>query len=230
LPGVDIVCDLETVRAHPIGLTDGTVEHFLLSQAVEHIRDSLGLMRELWRLAKPGADAELRVPHGASDDAWGNPTHVRAYFLGSFGYFSQPHYWRADYGYRGDWQPERNVVREVICELRRDAGAGAEARVAGGSADRDCPGRLIASSRYGRPRTAAVIVDELWLAICRKLACVRCLVSAIWAIEDAHFGGSNDRRTSATGRPRPFARVSRGDTATWTGRASAGRENSSPVY
>ena len=83
------------------------------------------------------------MPHGASDDAWEDPTHVRAYFPGSFGYFSQPYYWRADYGYRGDWkvekirlnvdrqlcagldpqqaflksQQERNIVREIYCEL-----------------------------------------------------------------------------------------------------------------
>ena len=40
-------------------------------------------------------------------------SHARApYFAGSFGFFSQPHYWRADYGYRGDWQPE--VVRLLV--------------------------------------------------------------------------------------------------------------------
>ena len=41
---------------------------------------------------------------------WSNH-HVRQYFLGSFGYFSQPYYWRADYGYRGDWNIERTILR-----------------------------------------------------------------------------------------------------------------------
>ena len=144
LPGVDIVCDLESLREVPIDLPDETVSHFLLSHVIEHVRDPLGLMQELWRLAAPGAIAVVRVPHGASDDAWEDPTHARAYFPGSFGYFSQPFYWRADYGYKGDWNPdkvtllvdrtrcasldaretlaktvcERNVVREMICELR----------------------------------------------------------------------------------------------------------------
>jgi SAM-dependent methyltransferase len=144
LPGVDIVHDLERVREAPIDLPDETVNHFLLSHVIEHVRDSLGLMQELWRLATPEAIAVVRVPHGGSDDAWEDPTHVRAYFPGSFGYFSQPFYWRADYGYRADWNPEkltllvdrtrcaglnaqgtlaktqyeRNVVREMICEMR----------------------------------------------------------------------------------------------------------------
>jgi len=144
LPGVDIVCDLERVRDNPIDLPDDTVNQFLLSHVIEHVRDSLGLMQELWRLATPGAIALIRVPHGGSDDAWEDPTHIRAYFPKSFGFFSQPFYWRADYGYRGDWNPERvrllvdrarcagmspqetyaktlserNLVREMICELR----------------------------------------------------------------------------------------------------------------
>ena len=144
LPGVDLVCNLEEVRHNPIGLPDGSVQQFLLSHVIEHIADPLALMHELWRIATPGAIATLRVPHGASDDAWEDPTHVRAYFPGSFGAFSQPYYWRADYGYLGDWQPEsvkllvdknrclglsqqdiyvrtqseRNMVLEMVCELR----------------------------------------------------------------------------------------------------------------
>ncbi len=144
LPGVNIVADLEDVRLNPIELPDSTVGHFLLSHVIEHIHNSLYLMEELWRLALPDATAIIRVPHGASDDAWEDPTHVRPYFLESFGYFSQPFYGRADYGYRGDWKPERillkvdrrrceglsmqevfaktmverNLVREMVCELR----------------------------------------------------------------------------------------------------------------
>jgi hypothetical protein len=81
-----------------------------MAHTLEHIRDTLSLMAELYRVAQPGAKLTIRVPHGASDDAWEDPTHVRAYFAGSFGYFSQPYYWRADYGYRGDWQPEQVLL------------------------------------------------------------------------------------------------------------------------
>lgn len=144
LPGVDLVHDLENLRARPIDLPDESVEQFLLSHVIEHVRDSLGLMQELWRLARPNATAVIRTPHGGSDDAWEDQTHLRAYFPKSFGFFSQPFYWRADYGYTGDWNPEkvtllvngarckgmspeqtfaktqteRNMVREMICELR----------------------------------------------------------------------------------------------------------------
>lgn len=144
LPGVDVVCDLEPCADVPLPLEDDSVDEFLLSHVIEHLHHTLPLMQELHRVAKPGAKAVIRVPHGASDDAWEDPTHLRGYFLASFGYFPQPFYWRADYNYRGDWQPEklglvvakevytgmsvefimkdvehkRNVVREMIANLR----------------------------------------------------------------------------------------------------------------
>jgi predicted SAM-dependent methyltransferase len=83
LRGVDLVCDLEDLRARPIALPDESVSQFLVSHVIEHIRDSLGLMQELWRLATPGAIAMTRVPHGGSDDAWEDPTHLRADYPGS---------------------------------------------------------------------------------------------------------------------------------------------------
>ena len=142
LPGVDVVANLNDCATTPLPFADGQVDEFLLAHVIEHVPNCLALMQELHRIAKPGAKAWIRVPHGASDDAWEDPTHVRGYFSGSFGYFSQPYYWRADYGYRGDWQPvsvtyclpsrfagvaadvlfariasERNVVLEMIAEL-----------------------------------------------------------------------------------------------------------------
>ncbi|MCC3860462.1 class I SAM-dependent methyltransferase [Pseudemcibacter aquimaris] len=144
LDGVDIICDLENLKENPIDLPDGSVNEFLLSHVIEHINNSLGLMEELWRLATDDAVAQIYVPYGSSDNAWEDQTHVRPYFMGSFSYFSQPYYWHADYGYGGDWQPvkiqlrvnkrrcqglsmeeikekisiERNIVREMVCELR----------------------------------------------------------------------------------------------------------------
>jgi SAM-dependent methyltransferase len=109
-PGVDIVADLDRCREIPLPFDESSVDEMLLSHVIEHLRDPLGLMQELHRVAKPGATLTIRVPYGSSDDAWEDPTHVRPYFLGSFGYFSQPFYWRADYGYRGDWRTERRCL------------------------------------------------------------------------------------------------------------------------
>lgn len=111
LPGVDVVADLNACATTPLPFDENTVDELLMSHVIEHIANTLELMQELHRIAKPNAKLEILVPHGGSDDAWEDPTHVRPYFPGSFGYFSQPYYWRADYGYRGDWQPEKVILR-----------------------------------------------------------------------------------------------------------------------
>ncbi len=142
LDGVDIVFDLETCDTNKLPLEDNSVDLIFLSHVLEHIRNVLPLAQELHRVAKPGAEMIVKCPHGGSDDAWGDPTHVRAYFADSFMYFSQHAYHRADYGYRGDWEPEvvhyltfptapsdneellraiqhdRNSVREIDARLR----------------------------------------------------------------------------------------------------------------
>lgn len=159
LPGVDWVANLEPpfyyrhtsgpplealIGRSQLPFGDGSVSEFLMSHVLEHITHTLDLMQELYRIAEPDAEMLIRVPYGASNDAHEDPTHVRQYFTGSFAYFSQPIYWRADYGYRGDWQPEhislalnevryrhvskhqamgeimgyRNVVLEMVCRMR----------------------------------------------------------------------------------------------------------------
>jgi SAM-dependent methyltransferase len=95
--------DFDHQPVFPFG--DGSVTCSEGTHVIEHLRDPLPFMAELWRVTRPGGTAAFRCPYGSSDDADEDPTHVRRMFHGSWGYFGQPHYWRADYGYRGDWQP-----------------------------------------------------------------------------------------------------------------------------
>ena len=143
LPGVDVVADLNHCGAIPLPWGNDSVNEMLLSHTLEHIQDSLGLMQELHRIAKPGALLTVRVPYGSSDDADEDPTHVRRYFINSWGYYSQPYFWKADYNFRGDWavekltllvpkalqamqqenllvrvMRERNVVKEMVAVLK----------------------------------------------------------------------------------------------------------------
>jgi SAM-dependent methyltransferase len=102
--GVDHVIDFDGKPVLPFD--DDSVTYSEGSHVIEHLRDPLPFMEELWRVTEPGGRAVFRCPYGSSDDADEDPTHVRRMFHGSWGYFGQPNYWRADYGYRGDWQPE----------------------------------------------------------------------------------------------------------------------------
>jgi tetratricopeptide (TPR) repeat protein len=143
LPGVDVIADLDECDTKQLPFNDDTVDELLASHVLEHIKNTLSLMQELHRIAKPNAKFIIRVPYGSSDDAYEDPTHIRKFFMNSFGYFSQPFYWRADYGYMGDWLTKniilivdkdrfinkhveeimyaintyRNVVKEMIVEL-----------------------------------------------------------------------------------------------------------------
>ncbi len=111
LPGVDVIADLDNCDTKPLPFESGSVGEILGSHLLEHIAKPLPLMQELYRVASPTCKATFHTPYGSSDDAFEDPTHVRQYFIGSYGYFSQPYYWRADYGYRGDWQPERLTLK-----------------------------------------------------------------------------------------------------------------------
>ena len=141
--GVDVVADLDRCGEIPLPFEADYFAEFRASHLFEHLRNPLPFMQELHRIAKPGARAVFRVPYGSSDDAMEDPTHVRYCFLQTFNYYSQPYYWRADYGYRGDWKTNhiqlmvsktryhgktaqevmadikhlRNVVQEMIVEL-----------------------------------------------------------------------------------------------------------------
>ena len=114
--GVDVVADLDRCSEVPLPFEDDSFDAFLASHLFEHLRNPLPFMQELHRIAKPGAKAIFRVPYGSSDDAMEDPTHVRLCFLQTFGYFSQPYYWRADYGYRGDWKTSH--IRLTVSKKR----------------------------------------------------------------------------------------------------------------
>ncbi len=106
LPGVDIVHDLDS----PDPIPGGPYTEIIGVDLIEHVRDPLHVMAKLWAVAEDEATCVFHLPYGSTDDAWEDPTHRRPYFLNSWSYFSQPFYYRADYGYRADWQPVEIVL------------------------------------------------------------------------------------------------------------------------
>ena len=117
-PGVDVVANLDQCEHSRLPFADDTFDEFLASHLFEHLRNPLPFMQELHRVAKPGAKAVFKSPYGSSDDAYEDPTHVRQCYLNTFGYFSQPFYWRANYGYQGDWQVKH--IRLLVSRKRYD--------------------------------------------------------------------------------------------------------------
>jgi hypothetical protein len=84
LPGVDIVADLNA----PLDLLpDNSVERIASRHALEHIREFLGLMREIYRVTRPGGTIDITVPHFSNVYAFSDPTHLRFFGLYTMYYF-----------------------------------------------------------------------------------------------------------------------------------------------
>lgn len=90
----------------PSPILGSRFDHFEASHVIEHIPNLLQFVENIHFLATPGATLLVRAPHGGSDTAWQDPTHVRAVFEGSFQYWNQLTYWMQDPGYKGDWDCE----------------------------------------------------------------------------------------------------------------------------
>lgn len=99
----------ETSWGHEV--PDNYFDRMLMSHTFEHIHNVLPMMEELWRVAKPGCKLAIITPYGSSDNAWEDPTHVRAVFMDSMMYFSQVWYEKNDYGYRADWHFARRIFK-----------------------------------------------------------------------------------------------------------------------
>lgn len=84
LSGVDVVHDLSR---QPYPFASDCAHEVHLNHVLEHMVDPISVLEEVWRVSKPGAKIYIRVPHYSGPYAWIDPTHVRCFSTGSFGYF-----------------------------------------------------------------------------------------------------------------------------------------------
>ncbi len=74
----DLVCDLEAL---PWPWPDDSAERVVFHHSLEHLgqdtRVFLGMMKELYRICRDGAEIQIDVPHPRHDDFLNDPTHVR---------------------------------------------------------------------------------------------------------------------------------------------------------
>jgi ubiquinone/menaquinone biosynthesis C-methylase UbiE len=72
----DILCDLDN---ESIPLPDDSVKEVWANYILEHCKDHLKVMDEIWRVCEPGALVQLNVPHVGWDGAVTDPQH-KSYF------------------------------------------------------------------------------------------------------------------------------------------------------
>jgi len=83
LENVDIVADI----TKGIPLENNSVDAVLANNILEHLPDTIFIMREIWRVCKPNAKVIIKVPYFKSTAAFKDPTHVRFFTERTMEYF-----------------------------------------------------------------------------------------------------------------------------------------------
>lgn len=86
LPGVDIVADLE----RGIPFADNSVDLIRANHALEHIADREFIIREIWRVLKPGGYFVFATPSDKSRGAWAHPGHKSVYPIEFWAFWARP--------------------------------------------------------------------------------------------------------------------------------------------
>ncbi len=82
-PGVDIVADLNQRFPFP----DNSVDEVRAHDVIEHLPNRIHTMNEIWRICKPNARVDIRVPSTDGRGVFQDPTHVSFWNINSFMYY-----------------------------------------------------------------------------------------------------------------------------------------------
>jgi len=113
---LDLRFDPANCQFRSLALEDDSIDGIYMGSSFSQLADVHGLLNELYRVAKPNARFAVRLAHGSSDSAWGDPHTLRAYFETSFGHFARVGRSNHPAEYSADWQVE-SVQLSVIDEL-----------------------------------------------------------------------------------------------------------------
>jgi SAM-dependent methyltransferase len=86
LENVDIVWDLENL---PLPFEGDSVSEIICEHVLEHIRNFLPLMEDFYRICKPHARIQIKVPYFRYEGAFRDPTHVCFFTEHTFMYFEE---------------------------------------------------------------------------------------------------------------------------------------------
>jgi predicted SAM-dependent methyltransferase len=82
--GVDVVHNLDV---YPYPFKDNEFDEILADNVLEHLNDTIGVMKELHRILKKGGRLTIRVPYYLHPNAWIDPTHKKCLTEDTFRYF-----------------------------------------------------------------------------------------------------------------------------------------------
>ena len=83
LPGVDVVHNVEKL---PLPFGDGEFDEIRCDNILEHV-EYIPVLKELYRILKPGGCLKIRVPHFTSRNNYVDPTHKKLFSISMFEFF-----------------------------------------------------------------------------------------------------------------------------------------------
>lgn len=86
--GADLACDIE----QPLPLKDDSVDEIHSAHVLEHIKNLVQLMEEIYRVCKHDATVVISVPYYTSRGAFTDPEHIRFFTEYTFQRFEPPTY------------------------------------------------------------------------------------------------------------------------------------------
>lgn len=86
IEGVDIVHDM---NISPWPILSNNVEEIIFDDVLEHSKDFLTILREVYRVSAHGCIVKISVPHFSSDNMYTDPTHTTFFSTRSFNYFDK---------------------------------------------------------------------------------------------------------------------------------------------
>ncbi len=91
-PQVDVVADM-----HRLPFRTSSAESIHTRHTLEHVRDPLVCISELYRVCRSGGRITVIVPHYSNPAYWSDLTHLRPFSARSFEYFDLDHSRRAGF-------------------------------------------------------------------------------------------------------------------------------------
>ena len=96
LEGVDIVHDL---NIFPYPFKDNSVDEIYIDNVLEHLKNPLQVVEEVYRICKPNSIVTIEVPYFRSRYAFIDPTHINFFGVNWFNYFDPSHPFCQKYQY-----------------------------------------------------------------------------------------------------------------------------------
>lgn len=109
----DIIHDLNNF---PYPFPDNQFDLIVGYQVIEHLEDVLAVMKELHRIAKPGAIIRLDTPHYSDVSSFRDPTHRHHFTCESFIYFTEK---RPEFEFYTDVELKTKQIKVTMLKLWR---------------------------------------------------------------------------------------------------------------